>query len=356
MVLGLSVTRESDRNFAAVLTPPGVGAIAVIRLHGTGVAGFLDACFSRPAIADRCVHGELFDAGKVIDDPVAVLSRGRQAVDLNLHGGPWVVQACLNLARRHGFSIVDPCQFPLPPFMLDGDGDALDHEILAHLPLAKTEMAVRVLLLQKRAWQRLKIAPPSPVEAAKILADRSLHWLLHPPRVAIVGVPNAGKSTLANQLFGQRRSIVADLPGTTRDWVGETANLDGLAVTLIDTPGIRISLDAIESQAIERATDQFNRADAIVLVLDATRVGDPLQQAIVDRFPEAIRVLNKADAAPLAIDPAAICTTATTGGGIDALRRSIRGRFSCDPMDMTAPRCWTERQRQIIRGASINGP
>jgi tRNA modification GTPase len=361
---------ESVPNIAAVLTPPGVGAIAVVRLAGPGVDPFLATCFSRPAIAGRCVHGELRDEANVIDDPVVVLASGSQSVDINLHGGAWVVQAALHLAQRHGFSIVDAANAPLPDFALDADNE-LEREILAYLPLASTETAVRVLLAQSAAWQRLEdprvaVAPkghffstdansenstrPTNIDIHRILSDRSLHWLLHPPRVAIVGIPNAGKSTLANQLFGQQRSITADLPGTTRDWVGETANLDGLAVKLLDTPGIRATNDVIESEAIARAGVQVNSADAVVLVLDATRLADPMQMELLQRFPDAIRVLNKTDAGiESRFDETAIPIVATTGCGIDQLRSAIRGRFDCEPVDFSTPRCWTDRQRQLLR-------
>src|SRR6185503_2714425 len=97
-------------------------------------------------------------------------------------------------------------------------------------------------------------------------------WMLHPPRVAIVGEANVGKSTLANQLFAQERSITADLPGTTRDWVGEVANVDGLPVTLVDTPGVRETADEVEREAIARSGEQVAAADLILLVLDATRL------------------------------------------------------------------------------------
>jgi tRNA modification GTPase len=340
---------DADRNLAAVLTPPGVGAIAVIRLHGPRVREFLTACFSRPAKSGRCVHGELRDGDRVTDDPVIVLSQDGQSADVNVHGGAWVVQASLDLAQRHGFLIIDSTHSPLPSFMLDASTE-LEREVLAYLPLATTDLAVRVLLAQPTAWERLQRVEVRADEARRILSDQSLHWLLHPPRVAIVGIPNAGKSTLANQLFGQQRSITADVPGTTRDWVGETANLDGLAVILVDTPGIRSSEDPIETEAIGRAQNQIQLADAVVLVLDATKLADREQQDLANRFPHAIRVLNKSDAADASlVEDTAIRTISTTGHGIDELRSAIRRRFGCDAIDVNVPRCWTDRQREHLR-------
>src|SRR6185437_14534233 len=141
-----------------------------------------------------------------------------------------------------------------------------------------------------------------------------------------------GKSTLANQLFGQERSITADLPGTTRDWVGEIANLDGLPIMLLDTPGIRATSDPIESAAIEGAGEQMQQADLILLVLDASRPLDPDQAVLMERFPDALKLVNKCDL-PAAWDWRAIGSTeliATTGIGVDILRKRIRAHFGVD--------------------------
>ena len=213
--------REAEQFFH----PAGGAAIAVLRLTGPRVAAFLREHFSRSPRPGRCVHGELTDAGNVIDDPVVVLSEDGRLADVNLHGGPWVVQSALELARRGGFEIIATPGLPLPADAVDAEGE-LEREVLTHLPMARTELAVRVLLAQVEAWGRLDPA----TDARRVLEDYSLWWLLHPPRVAIVGAANVGKSTLANQLFAQERSVTADLPGTTRDWVGEMADVNGLAV------------------------------------------------------------------------------------------------------------------------------
>jgi tRNA modification GTPase len=189
-----------------------------------------------------------------------------------------------------------------------------------------------------------------PDERAEILEDRSLHWLLHPPRVAIIGIPNVGKSTLANQLFAQERSITADLPGTTRDWVGEIANLDGLAVMLVDTPGLRETHDPIEREAIARSREVVSAADLVVLVLDPTQPREPGQAALERADPGALRVLNKSDRiGGWQVDEPVLHTVATTGRGIDALRTAIREHFlGPAPFDVSRPRCWTERQRSQL--------
>jgi tRNA modification GTPase len=358
-------------NRAYLLTPPGVAAIAVVRLTGPGVPAFLASHFSRPAVEGRCVHGELRDGAQVLDDPVVVALPGG-AVDISLHGGQWVVQSVLALVKTEGFDLSDATDPAVSLEAVDG-ASLLEKEVNAHLPLARTELGVRVLLHQVSAWTEfVRRAVPGPVggaqlarsmqkaeeiksEIAAILADKGLWWLLNPPRVAIIGAPNVGKSTLANRLFAQERVITADLPGTTRDWVGEIANLDGLAVMLVDTPGIRQTQDEIEAQAIARSGEQIKSADLVVVVVDATRPLEGEQAAVLEAWPDALRVVNKTDTEAPSFDEArvgGVRTVGTSGVGVDELRMAIRARFGIVAgMDENWPRWWTRRQEKVLEEA-----
>jgi len=329
----------ADVSRAILLTPPGAAAIAAVRIAGPRVPTFLAAHFSRAAKVGRCVHGELHDVTRnVLDDPVVTLLDNTTA-DVNLHGGPWVVASVLELLRREGFEIVEGRDGVLSDVAVDAD-NALWRDVLTHLPLARTEQALRLLLAQPSAWARG--ARPDP-------DDRSLWWLLHPPRVAIVGLPNVGKSTLANQLFAQERSITADMPGTTRDWVGETANIDGLAVELVDTPGVRETADEIERIAIERSGAEVRRADLVVVVLDASQPSSDDARRLSEAYPGAVVVWNKSDVARDDLTSDGIRTVATTGKGVDRLRAEIRRRFGCESFDESRPRWWTREQRERLQ-------
>jgi tRNA modification GTPase len=360
-------------NRAYLLTPPGVGAIAVVRLMGPQVKPFLAAHFSRPVPEGRCVHGNLSDGADVLDDPVVVSLNGGNGVDISLHAGEWVVQSVLALARKEGFELSEATNPPPIPLEAADGANILEREVNAHLPLARTELGVRVLLHQQAAWDEfIRRATPGAAEEAHlarwmqkaeglkgeiaaILADKGLWWLLNPPRVAIIGAPNVGKSTLANRLFAQERVITADLPGTTRDWVGEIANLDGLAVMLVDTPGIRQTEDAIESEAIARSGEQILSAGLVVVVVDATRPLEGDQADVLDAWPDALRVVNKTDTPTPAWDVVRIGgvkTVGTTGKGIDDLRKAIRSRFGIVAgMDENWPRWWTPRQQTVLQDA-----
>ncbi len=324
-----------------LLTPPGVGAIAVVRLIGPRVGGFLRRHFSRPVSSTPSppIHGELRDGGEVVDDVVVVAGDG--FADISAHGGAWVVHCIADLARRFGFE-----QSNDPADGGDGD-DVIDREIAAALPLARTELAITALLAQRQAWSYL-----APEDLPRMLADQSLRNLLYPPQVAIIGVPNVGKSTLANQLFAQERSITADLPGTTRDWVGELANIDGLTVMLVDTPGWRHSDDSLEQEAIRRSRFIVAAADLVLLLMDPTQDWRP-QDQLLQEFPGAVVLVNKTDrpAGWVWSDPGreALRISATTGAGIDAVRLSIRRHFHVEAYDCSLPRCWTDRQHCEIR-------
>ena len=341
---------------ALLLTPPGSAAIAVVRIAGPNVVEFLRTHFSKPARLNQCVHGELRDGARIIDDAL-VVRVNETVADLNLHGGAWVVQSTLDLARRAGFRVLDRPQLPLSLIAIDA-GSSLEAEVLSHLPLARTELGVQALLAQADNWRDFKSRALKPEMLRMIPADRTMDCLLFPRRVAIVGAANVGKSTLANQLFAQERSITADVPGTTRDWVGEIANIDGLPVMLLDTPGLRATEDRIEAEAIQRSGREIETADATVLVVDASRPLEGEQSELLKRFPGAIRVVNKMDK-QLGWNPdqlGALPIIATRGEGVDYLRRRIVSYFCGEErVEIGRPRCWTERQRTIVQRA-MNEP
>ena len=315
--------KREDVNRVMLLTPPGPAAIAVVRLVGGKTTAFLLNHFSKAAAPGRAVHGTLSGDGHVIDDPLILLHDNGQGADISLHGGPWVVRQVLDLAQREGFELVQSNP-PLPMDAVDGD-DEIEREMLALIPLARTELTLRELAARSTELRRNQ---RNNRPAQDFLDDPSLRHLLYPPRVAIVGAPNAGKSTLANQLFAQERSITADAPGTTRDWVGEIADIDGVAVFLIDTPGLRDTDDAIEQTAIAASGPVVQSADLVVLVVDASRpINEQTEWA--QRFPGALIVRNKCDLElpPPSLSAAHVHTVASIGGGIDALRQQIRRRF-----------------------------
>ena len=340
----------ANSNVAVLLTPRAGSegsAIAVVRLSGPSTAGFLSRYFSGKPRARRSVHGNLRDGETVVDDVVVVVGEEIVWADICLHGGAWVIESTLNLARREGFEVVED-RLPLPAQAVDG-GDEVEREVLAWLPLARTRAGVKMLLDQPQAWAAAKKLG---FDSAAVLGDRTLRRLLHPPEIAIVGEPNVGKSTLANRLFGQERSITADVPGTTRDWVGELADIGGMPAVLIDTPGVRETEDAIERAAIVASGERISQVELTVRVLDASAEDGPHPSplpAYRERENEIV-VVNKIDLKIADLFPrGAIGISARTGEGIELLCAEIHRRLGVEAIEEPRMRWWTERQREEIR-------
>ena len=322
-------------NHAIQLTAPGTAALAVVRLRGPGAAAFVATHFDRPTPANRPSYGRWRGEDcATLDDPLVTFD-GREGFDLSLHGGTRIVAQLLGQARAAGFEVVT------------GDAAidaAAEGEVAAWLPRATTAAGLRMLLHQPAAW-----ANSASVDAAALLEDHTLRRLLTPARVALVGAANVGKSTLANRLGGRDRSLVADAPGTTRDWVGHVAELGGLPVILVDTPGRRATDDAVEAAAISLSAAEEARADLVVLVLDATRPDDAPAG-----FESALVVANKTDLSPA--PPGALPVCATGGQGVGALVETIHQRLGVDLTDLRRANLWTARQVERLRADARSQP
>ncbi len=271
-----------------------------------------------------------------------------------------------NLLEKPAISTLGPPPHPLPEYRAWGqsakgacaDEDSsiyegqttLERQLWRDCAQATTPLALRWLLMQPSLWKQAIEKSFDRATAASWRDDPTLTRLLNRPRVVLVGPANVGKSTLANTLWGRRRSIVADLPGTTRDWVADQAELDGLAVELIDTPGLRLAAGGIERRAIELSRPIIERADVVVLVLDATA---PLetQLPLAGEFAHAVAVVNKSDLAPAwpaGAVKGALWIDALHGSNIAALIGAVHEKLGC--RDLRRPRvaCWTDGQRDWL--------
>ena len=322
----------SAENLALQLTQAGVGALAVVRLCGPGAAEYVGARFDRLTLPDRCVYGRWRDAaGEVLDDVLVV--QGESGFEVNLHGGRRLVARFLEEACRAGFRVV-ASESTLEI--------AAESEVEAWIPRASTELGLRMLLAQPAAWAALNAAA---VDAEAMLEDQTLRRLLVPATIAITGAPNVGKSTLANALFGQERSIVADVPGTTRDWVGGMAELGGVPVILVDTPGRRSTDDAIEREAIEISHGPVAAADLVIHLTDASAPAP--DEATTQR---ALRVASKCDLATA--PPGLLGISARSGQGVAELVLEIHRRLGIDVSGHRrgAAHWWTTDQETLLRG------
>ena len=377
-------------NLATVLTPPGVGAIAVLAVAGPGAAAAVAGLTGRKTAFEmlRISLVKLTDNGEALDEGI-VIRRAADIFEIHVHGGTAVVESILAALARYGMPAI-PAEKAAG--ILRGCGaneheSAIAAEVLTALPGATSARSVRLLLAQRQgglsAWaaenlQRLQQASRETpedhflwrisTEAQWLLVRQgTLEHLITPPRVAIIGPPNAGKSTLANMLIGHPRSITSDHPGTTRDWIDTAAQVGPAGATvqvvLVDTAGVRTTTDdPIEVQAMAGTHQQAHLADVIIFVVDGTATPDKatcnwlenLIQQSGRRFCPMILTINKSDQPMCWMGRelpglfATIKISALMGQGLDELHHQLAGALDFLDFDPREPWVFTLRQRQIM--------
>ncbi len=275
-----------------ILTPIAAGAIAVVQVAGPQAVPIAQAVFrakSGKPLAQyppgRLAYGDFLEAdGSVLDDGLAWRSGavGSPSVEFNLHGGVRIVQRLVRRLLDLGAELLTASDSDLA-----GPADhafdwlcPLEQWMQQCLADAATPAAVGLLAPLGALWRQTVTAWTTHLQAGRLdtvlaeaqalLDQADVGNLWRGRTLAIIGLPNSGKSTLVNRLAGRNVSLVADRPGTTRDWVGEPVALAGWPVFLIDTAGIRVSDDPIEAEGVARALEQARAADLRLLVIDSS--------------------------------------------------------------------------------------
>lgn len=370
---------------AALATVPGPSALAVVRVAGPGSVGLVASRFStrkdgeaNPALATAAGHtahaGWIVDgAGRRVDQVVCTVFRaprsatGDETVEVTTHGGSAAPQAVLRALLDAGARPARPGEFTERAF-LAGKLDLAQAEATADLIHAASERGRRVAVAHlagaaSHAVGRVREAlvgaaalvaleldfTDEDVSGGGTFADRTdlaarldaaahdLDGLLSTARlgalvrdglrVAILGRPNAGKSTLLNALVGRERAIVSDTPGTTRDTVEAEAEWDGLLVRLTDTAGLRETADAVEAEGTRRARQAALDADVLLYVAAQPEGFLAADEAALAEIAAArpdlpvLRVASKADLVPPTMG--ALAVSAPDGTGLDALRAAV---------------------------------
>ncbi|MGH9749632.1 MAG: tRNA uridine-5-carboxymethylaminomethyl(34) synthesis GTPase MnmE [Candidatus Polarisedimenticolia bacterium] len=378
---------DPSDTIVAISTPPGRGGIGVVRLSGPRAAAIARRIFQprdgaaagRPAPAEPASAPPGLDFGRFTDADGAAIDHGylvifeaprgftgEETAELWSHGSPAVGRALVETAVGLGARPATPGEFALRAF-LNGRIDATRAEAIRDLIEARTAWQAQAAFEQVRGRiaaevDRLKdrlAGSAARLEAAIEFPDEGEAPLFLPEegiavdlrairasiealastwargrivreglRVVIVGAPNAGKSSLFNRLLEESRAIVTPIPGTTRDLLEETVEIDGVPVVLIDTAGLHAPADEAEAEAVRRARDAMERADLWLVVLDRSRALHDEERRLLRDAAEraAIVVLNKSDLprglTGAAVRPA-IEVSAKTGDGFELLRRRL---------------------------------
>jgi len=354
---------------AALLTPSASAGIAAIELIGRDYQAILKKIFrsykkthdtSQPD--NNLILGTIVDGPDTIDQVIVAVNPREKSAQINCHGGPRVVQRILMLLQKHGAQITNADQ--LKPVL------SIVDEITLTLPGAKTKMTALTLAAQYpnglNGWVHEKINSlqknPDKLPDLQNQAEKLAHTfdlaekLLNPPSVVITGPANVGKSTLANAITGQNQSLVDELAGTTRDWTIQLIDIQGIPVQLIDTPGTRPTDDLLEQTAINHTKTQIEKADLLILVVQADGNEEKQicqQTAQLPSSENIIIAVNKSDQ----IDPSQqtadlLYISALTGSNLDTLKKTVADRLGFTDFNPTAPLVFTQRQCQLVNNVT----
>lgn len=381
----------------APATPIGRGAIAIIRLSGSlslpitqKLTSQLDNVKVRYATLVKLSHPE---SGEPLDEALVTYFEaphsvtGEDVVEISCHGSPSLVRSILDLTLHLGARIAEPGEFTLRA-LANGKINLAQAEAVRDLISARTATAarqaarqvggelsvaleqskselIRIIVIFESMLEFVEDDLPqnemNVVASSLISIEDSLTSLANTfaagrlvrdgIRVAIVGSPNVGKSSLFNRLVEQDRAIVTDIPGTTRDTLTESIDVNGIPVLLIDTAGLRETSDSIESLGIERSRRAISDADLILNVVDST---GPVGPTVFDSEMPQLLILNKSDLLS-SNDPAipenALRVSALTGEGLDELRAGILQRLNQDGGQHDGLLITNARHHDLLRAA-----
>ena len=372
-----------EDTIAAVATAYGEGGIGIIRISGEKSLDILRDIFefggeTREIQSRRMTYGRIIDKENncIIDEVLAVYMKGpktytaEDVVEINCHGSVVSLRKTLELVLRKGARMAEPGEFTKRAF-LNGRLDLSQAEAVIDVVKAKTDRSFDVAISQLEGGLSLKISeirqklldllvditvnidyPDEDIEEItyenieqnillianmieKLLSTASTGRMIREGiRIAIVGKPNVGKSSLMNGLLKESRAIVTEVPGTTRDTIEEALSIRNIPVYLVDTAGIRDTSDKVEKIGIEKSKEAFNNADFVIFIIDGSRALSIEDEQIADHLEgkKSLVLINKCDLAraveikdvrKLVTDADIIETSLADGSGIDEIEEFI---------------------------------
>lgn len=406
--------KEFD-TICAISTAIGEGGIAIIRVSGDKALDIVSKIFKAKNGKDikdmktyTMKYGHIIniDNEELVDEVIISYMKGPKSftaedtVEINCHGGVTSTNKVLEMVIRAGARLAEPGEFTKRAF-LNGRIDLSQAEAVMDLITAKTDLAMKSALMQSNGSLSQKINklseyllnvlalieyavdftedeeevdPSIPIKVRESLeaACEDISKLLKSAdegkiirdglSLAIVGKPNVGKSSLLNVLLKEKRAIVTDIAGTTRDVIEEYINLDGIPVKIIDTAGIRETEDVVERIGVEKSREKINEADLVLLVLDTSRALDYEDKEIIEvvKNKKTIIILNKIDLDNkldtniLEGFENIIKISAKEDVGIDKLKEEIKAMFFNGQIDSESLIISNSRHKQALIRAEEN--
>jgi tRNA modification GTPase len=367
---------------AAIATAPGVGAVGIIRLSGRDAYAIANSLFKprqgkavKDLPAGRVVYGQILDNENVIDEALLLTFRAphsytaQDVLELQTHGGPAVLREVLELCVKHGARLAQPGEFTLRAY-LNGRLDLVQAESVLQLVNAQSDSARRnaTLGLSKALTGQLNLIQnditrvygniqamfdypdegvpeaefAEPLQRAVTRVDELLatakagQIAQKGAKLALIGKPNAGKSSLLNALLGYQRSIVSEIPGTTRDYLEAPLAIEGIPITAIDTAGLRTTEDVIEAAGVKVARDIAANADLTLYLIDSHEALSTEDMAMLESLDKErlLVVSSKSDLThvwnPEQLSQHVYQISAVTGEGLPELKAAIREKLLGD--------------------------
>ena len=406
--------KEFD-TIAAIATPVGEGGISIIRVSGEKAIEISDSVFrakNGKKISEMKTYtiryGNIIDreTDDIIDEVIVALMKrpksftAEDVVEINCHGGVVATNKVLEQVIKAGARIAEPGEFTKRAF-LNGRIDLSQAEAVMDIISAKTEVSMKAAVQQSKGRLSREInvlcdnllnilaaiehtvdfteddeeIDPTVTENIKRKVEEFLqntNNLLETAEegkiireglsMVIVGKPNVGKSSLLNVLLNEKRAIVTDIAGTTRDVIEEYINLDGIPIKIVDTAGIRDTEDVVEKIGVEKSREKINEADLVVLMLDMSRDLDDEDREIIEsvKGKKYICILNKVDLKTKLNDKIVdglenkIEISTVTGFGIDVLKEKIKEMFFNGNIDTESIIITNTRHKQALFRAKEN--
>jgi tRNA modification GTPase len=364
----------TEDTIAALATPLGFGAISIIRISGVRSIPSVDSIFTgKMKLANAKTHtvhyGKISNSGDLVDDVLVSVFRapnsytGEDSVEISTHGNPLIASKILELLTKNNIRLAEPGEFTKRAF-LNNRIDLAQAEAVADVISSHTDSALRgarnqlngLLSRKVEELKSLLLNVSSFVELELDFAEEDIKFIENNEiinridkiqseisslletysfgktirdgiNVALVGIPNVGKSSLLNYILKEARAIVSEFPGTTRDIIREEVNIDGILFKLYDTAGIRFSEDSIELEGIYRSRDAVKNADLVLYINDVEQDFDQaLYEEIIslNKTKNILTILNKIDKGYSKKNQYDISLSALTGEGVNTLLKKMR--------------------------------